>query len=101
MTAGNESVRVRVADTGIGIPEKWQPSVFDEFFRVKSSLTARIPGTGMGLAICRKIVDELGGRIALRSEPGSGSTFTVILPAWDKCPARQQGPPPSAAGATE
>jgi two-component system, sensor histidine kinase and response regulator len=74
---GGEAVLV-VEDSGIGIREQDQPFVFDEFFRAADRT---LPGTGLGLPICRKIVSELGGSITLESEEGVGSTFTVRLPA--------------------
>jgi two-component system, sensor histidine kinase and response regulator len=74
---GGDAV-VTVQDDGIGIREQDRPYVFDEFFRAADRT---VPGTGLGLPICRKIVSELGGTISLESEEGVGSTFTVRLPA--------------------
>jgi two-component system, sensor histidine kinase and response regulator len=74
---GAEALLV-VRDSGVGIREQDQPFVFDEFFRAADRT---VPGTGLGLPICRKIVSELGGTIVLESETGVGSTFTVRLPA--------------------
>ena len=54
--------------------------MFEEFYRVNDGSAAGRTGTGMGLAICKKIVEELGGEITLASEPGRGSTFAVVLP---------------------
>lgn len=79
-SADEQTVSISVTDTGIGIPPDQQAHVFEEFYRVRSGSTAGIGGTGMGLAICRKIAEELGGRMELTSEPGRGSTFTVVLP---------------------
>ncbi|MEW6197635.1 MAG: hybrid sensor histidine kinase/response regulator [Planctomycetota bacterium] len=78
--ADDQAVRVSVRDTGIGIAPQHQAHVFEEFYRVKDESTAGISGTGMGLPICKKIAEELGGQMALASEPGQGSTFTVALP---------------------
>ncbi len=75
-----QTVEISVADTGIGIAPDQVPNLFGEFFRVKDGSTAGISGTGMGLAICRKIARELGGDVTLVSTPGQGSTFTVTLP---------------------
>jgi two-component system, sensor histidine kinase and response regulator len=75
-----EFVSLEVSDTGIGIPQAALTHLFEEFYRVKSEATANIPGTGLGLVICRKIVQELGGRIDVRSRQGEGTTFTVHLP---------------------
>jgi two-component system, OmpR family, sensor kinase len=70
-----------VADTGPGIPESEQAHIFDRFYRVDRSRSKQGGGSGLGLAIVREIVDAHGGRIELDSHPGSGSRFTVVLPA--------------------
>jgi two-component system, sensor histidine kinase and response regulator len=75
-------VSVSVADTGIGIPEKYIPFVFDEFFRVRDEATRNTSGSGLGLAICRKITAEMGGNITVESRVNTGSVFRVNLPAW-------------------
>lgn len=73
-------IRLRVVDTGIGIPARDLPHVFDKFYRVKSDSTAGISGTGLGLAITRSIVEAHRGRIGVESIEGAGSTFWVELP---------------------
>jgi signal transduction histidine kinase len=75
-------VEIAVRDSGIGIPEKYRPLLFDEFFRVEGEGARKTSGTGLGLPICRQIVMELGGSIRVESEVGVGSTFWVRLPAW-------------------
>ncbi|MEK7862026.1 MAG: ATP-binding protein, partial [Chloroflexota bacterium] len=70
---------IAVADTGVGIAPEDQPRVFDEFAQVGASARTG-QGTGLGLALVRGFVRMMGGEIALRSEPGVGSTFTVRLP---------------------
>lgn len=75
-------VAVTVADTGIGIPEKYLPFLFDEFFRVRGEGARKTSGSGLGLAICRKIVLEMGGNISVESKVNAGSVFRVSLPAW-------------------
>lgn len=75
-------VLITVADTGVGIPEKYRPFLFDEFFRVKGEGAKRTDGTGLGLHISKKIVSEMGGSIDVESEVNTGSTFRVRLPIW-------------------
>jgi PAS domain S-box-containing protein len=74
------NLRVRVSDTGFGIEEKHLHKIFDRFYRVKNDKTRYITGTGLGLPIVKQLVDSLGGFIDVESTPGSGSTFTVLIP---------------------
>jgi signal transduction histidine kinase len=76
----NGSLKLVVSDTGIGIEQKELNQVFEEFYRGDSSSTEKYRGTGLGLAIAKKFVNLLGGEIAVESEVGKGSTFTVMLP---------------------
>lgn len=69
-----------VSDTGCGMTADFQKKVFEPFARAENSMTSKIQGTGLGLAITKSIVDLMGGSIAVESEPGMGSTFTVTLP---------------------
>lgn len=71
---------IEVADPGIGMTEAEQAEVFTKFFRSDTARRAAIPGVGLGLAISRKIIEEHGGTITLRSEAGKGTVFTVTLP---------------------
>jgi signal transduction histidine kinase len=68
-----------VTDTGIGIPARDLPHVFDKFYRVKNDATVGISGTGLGLAITRSIVEAHRGRIGVESIEGAGSTCWVEL----------------------
>ena len=70
------------SDTGIGITEDDMVTLFDEFDRSSNPVAHTVPGTGIGLAIVRRIVDRHGGSIGVESTPGVGSTFRVGLPLW-------------------
>jgi signal transduction histidine kinase len=74
-------VRISVQDEGIGISPEALPKIFTQFYRVESPLTQEVEGTGLGLYIARSLVNALGGQLEVESEPGKGSTFTVIFPA--------------------
>jgi len=74
-------VRVAVADEGIGIERAEQERVFERFYRSDPNLELSPGGTGLGLYIARELVEQMGGRIAVLSEPGRGSTFSFVLPA--------------------
>jgi PAS domain S-box-containing protein len=76
----DEAVRVSVADQGMGIAPTAQGRVFDRFYRADPNLTHAPAGTGLGLYICRELVQRMGGRIDVRSQPGAGSTFWFDLP---------------------
>jgi signal transduction histidine kinase len=74
---GAAGVRVEIRDTGPGIPPELRERIFEPFFTTKSADM----GTGLGLFICRRLVEEMGGSIGVESEPGRGSTFWVHLRA--------------------
>jgi signal transduction histidine kinase len=79
-TLDTDHVAVAVHDTGIGIAPEDQEAVFEEFKQVGRDYTKKAEGTGLGLALTRRIVELHGGRIWLESAPGKGSTFTFTLP---------------------
>jgi signal transduction histidine kinase/CheY-like chemotaxis protein len=80
LTADGQHVEFAVADTGIGIAKEDQERIFEEFVQVRNPLQARVKGTGLGLPLCRRLSNVLGGTISLESAPGQGSIFTVRLP---------------------
>jgi len=73
-------IEIQVADTGIGIAEKDRKEVFEKFKQVGDTLTDRPKGTGLGLPICKQIVEYHGGSIWMESHPGGGSVFSFVLP---------------------
>jgi len=81
-------VRIAVKDYGPGIAADDQKRIFEKYYRVKDN-TDRIPGTGMGLAIARNIVDAHGGQIGVESVPSQGSEFFFTLPIVDNIAERR------------
>ncbi|MBI5565324.1 MAG: GAF domain-containing protein [Chloroflexi bacterium] len=77
-------VFLHVRDTGIGIALEDQRHIFEKFYRVRSEATEHIQGSGLGLSIVKAIVEKHSGRVWVESEPGQGSTFTVVLPKYSK-----------------
>jgi two-component system sensor histidine kinase/response regulator len=75
-----DDLAVEVSDTGVGISKENLPFIFDEFFRVKSKETQHISGTGLGLPIAKKIIEAHNGCVKVVSEPGVGTTFSILLP---------------------
>jgi signal transduction histidine kinase len=80
VTDGTESVRIDVVDQGLGIPSAEQEKIFDKFYRLDAEMTRGVGGSGLGLYISREIVQQIGGTLALESQVGKGSTFTITLP---------------------
>lgn len=95
-----EHWRVTVTDNGIGIDEKYRDLVFEMFRRVESR--SKYPGTGIGLAICRRVAERHGGEVGVESEVGVGSSFwfTIpVAPAHSTLPASTRMESPATAGA--
>ena len=81
VTAGcdGDEWRIDVTDSGIGIPAEEQERIFERFFRASNARIEAVPGTGLGLSVVQAIVAVHGGRVAMRSTPGKGTTFSVYL----------------------
>jgi PAS domain S-box-containing protein len=88
---GDDWFRLEVEDTGIGIEPEALGKLFVEFQQLDASAAARHRGTGLGLALTKRIAEAHGGRVDVRSEPGKGSVFAVVLPRRTR-PASEGGP---------
>jgi len=86
-------VRIDVIDTGIGIRESDLHAIWEDFRQVDQSRTREYGGTGLGLSITRKLLDRLGGSVAVKSVYGEGSTFSVFLPLRVPMPPFDETPP--------
>jgi len=78
--AGKDTVTFSVADTGIGIAPEHHAAIFHDFVQVDSPIQKRLRGTGLGLSLSKKIAELLGGTVAVESELGKGSVFSVTIP---------------------
>jgi len=87
---GEDQWAIQVSDTGIGIPPEAQKRVFQAFEQINSMENAKQSGFGLGLSIVAKLTSLMNGKIELKSEAGTGSTFTVILPLKEA--VEQEGP---------
>jgi signal transduction histidine kinase len=94
-------IQVAVSDTGIGIPARDLERIFEEFEQVSDPARPRQEGTGLGLALVRKLVQMHGGRIRVDSTPGQGSTFTFVVPAATIPPSSPPPGDPHGSGARE
>jgi len=79
-THNADAVQIYVTDTGIGMTAEVRSRIFERFYRAPEAKAVEAAGLGLGLALTRQLVEELGGRIQVESSPGAGSTFRVMLP---------------------
>ncbi len=89
ITGNDQVVQIKISDTGPGIPEEDVPHLFQKFYRVDNSSTRAIGGTGLGLFICKKIVELYNGNIWAESKLGEGSTFYINFPRLSAQRAQQ------------
>jgi PAS domain S-box-containing protein len=89
--AGEKFLEIAVSDTGIGIAAEDLPRLFQPFVQLDSSFARRFEGTGLGLAMVRKLAELHGGTVAVASQPGRGSTFTVLLPCREEAAMPHEG----------
>jgi signal transduction histidine kinase/CheY-like chemotaxis protein len=82
-----DTVVFTVQDTGIGIAPEDQEAIFQEFTQLESAQQKQVQGTGLGLPLSRRLAELLGGGVAVRSQPGSGSTFSLTVPRVYRGPA--------------
>lgn len=87
-------LQVSVQDTGIGIPSHQQAQIFGRFIRADNALAWGISGTGLGLYLCRELVERQGGRLWFESKEGTGSTFFLTLPLFPTGQGGDVAPPP-------
>ena len=95
-TSGSD-VEITVRDRGPGIPAGEVSRIFEAFYRGSGAASSRAPGSGLGLALVRRIAERYGGRVDVESEPGLGATFRVTLPRWREA-APGLSPAPADAG---
>lgn len=87
-------IKIEVKDNGPGIPEEDQEHIFDRFYRAKNH--GNVEGSGLGLAIAKEIVEQHNGSISVQSTPGSGSTFTILLPRVEDVSVQEESELPHA-----
>ena len=73
-------VRISVVDNGAGIPEEFQPYIFDRFSQADSSTTRRVGGNGLGLNIAKNLIEAFDGEISFDTKVGEGTVFHILLP---------------------
>jgi signal transduction histidine kinase len=77
---GDDRVEFAVSDTGIGIAKEHLPALFSDFVQIDTRIQKRLRGTGLGLSLAKKFAELLGGNVAVASEEGRGSRFSVVIP---------------------
>lgn len=85
--ASGSQVAIAVSDRGLGVPAEDRKHIFEPFYRGREAVAQQIQGSGLGLNLVARIAEAHGGRIEVTSEPGKGSTFTLVLPAAPASPA--------------
>jgi signal transduction histidine kinase len=85
--AGTDEITVRIEDHGVGIPEAELPRIFEPFYRVDRSRSRETGGYGLGLSLCKRIMEAHGGSIAIASREGEGTEVALTFP--------RQGPSPT------
>jgi signal transduction histidine kinase len=80
-SSGPDGLHIEVSDTGVGMAANQLQRIFDEFVQIEEGTTRRHDGTGLGLALSRRLADLMGGRLTVTSSVGQGSTFRLALPA--------------------
>ena len=78
LSSGKTYYEIKIKDNGIGFKKEYAKNIFKIFYRLNGKTD--YPGTGIGLAICNKIVEKLNGCIWAESKPGNGATFFIVLP---------------------
>lgn len=91
-------IEIIVEDNGIGIAPEDIPSLFREFSQLESPYSEQCEGTGMGLALAKKLVELHGGQLRVESEPGKGSRFAFTLPVRARKASAEASPPATASG---
>jgi two-component system capsular synthesis sensor histidine kinase RcsC len=81
---GRPGVRIEVEDEGIGISPEQQARLFQPFSQAEATTARKYGGTGLGLSIVKRLVELMEGEVAMRSEVGKGTSFTVVLPLRDR-----------------
>lgn len=86
---GSTCLKLKIADTGIGISSENLENIFNRFYQVDDSSTRKGEGTGIGLALTKELVELMGGKIFVESEVGKGTTFTILLPIKNEAELRE------------